>query len=160
MKMKNRKGSTLVLSLIVFAVLIVFGTFLLGFMVNENKMSLNHQGKIQAYYIARAGAEAVEAAIIYELDDDEKSVLIDLNEGQSKEIQVEIPQIGKVPVKIVRTSSTLEIISTGEVDNNIETVTKILNIIPGEYVKVNYNFIVMSKKSDENNHIPPRIIML
>lgn len=64
MKMKNRKGSTLIMTLLVFVVLMIFGTFTLSFMVNENKMSLNHQYKTQAYYIARSGAVAVEAAIM------------------------------------------------------------------------------------------------
>ena len=67
MKLKNRRGSTLALTLMVFAVLMIFATFILGFMVTENKQAMNHQNKTQAYYIARSGAEVVEAAIRKEL---------------------------------------------------------------------------------------------
>lgn len=66
--MKNRKGSTLVMTLIVFLILMIFASFILGFMVTENKQAIHHQNKTQAYYIARGGAETVEAALIRQLD--------------------------------------------------------------------------------------------
>lgn len=70
------EGSTLALVIIVFAVLMIFGTFILGFTVTENKMSINHQHKAQAYYLARSGAVAVEAAImdLYNKDDKDDAV--------------------------------------------------------------------------------------
>ncbi len=63
-KMINRKGSTLALTIIIFAVLMIFVTFTLGFMVTENKQAMYHQNKVKAYYSARSGAEIAEAAII------------------------------------------------------------------------------------------------
>ena len=63
MKLENRKGSTLALTIMIFAVLMIFATFTLGFMVTENKQAMYHQNKTQAYYIARSGAEIAEAAI-------------------------------------------------------------------------------------------------
>ena len=77
MKLKNRKGSTLALTLMVFAVLMIFATFILGFMVTENKQAMHHQNKTQAYYIARSGAEAVEAAILEVYNDEDNSDEID-----------------------------------------------------------------------------------
>lgn len=84
MKMKNRKGSTLIMTLLVFVVFMIFGTLILSFMVSENKMSLNHQYKTQAYYLARSGAVAVEAAIMDmnekdgDEDEDDRKKLLDL----------------------------------------------------------------------------------
>ncbi len=71
--MKNRKGSTLVIVLMVFAVLSILATVTLSFMLTENKQSIHQKNKIEAYYIARSGAEATEAAIreIYEEADKE-----------------------------------------------------------------------------------------
>lgn len=60
---KNRKGSTLALTLIIFVVLLIFATFILSFMVTENKQAMYHQNKTQAYYIARSGADVVDSAI-------------------------------------------------------------------------------------------------
>ena len=37
---QNRKGSTLALTIIIFAVLMIFATFTLGFMVTENKQAM------------------------------------------------------------------------------------------------------------------------
>jgi len=62
-KTQKRKGSTLALTIIIFAVLMIFATFTLGFMVTENKQAMYYQNKTQAYYIARSGAEVVEAAL-------------------------------------------------------------------------------------------------
>ena len=63
MRFKNRKGSTLALTIMIFAVLMIFATFTLGFMVTENKQAMYHQNKTQAYYIARSGVEATQKAI-------------------------------------------------------------------------------------------------
>jgi hypothetical protein len=63
MRFKNRKGSTLALTIMIFAVLMIFATFTLSFMVTENKQAMYHQNKTQAYYIAKSGAEITEAAI-------------------------------------------------------------------------------------------------
>lgn len=62
--MKKRRGSTLVLTIMVLAVLMVLSTVLLNVMVTNSKQGVMHRNKIQAYYIARSGAEIVEAAIM------------------------------------------------------------------------------------------------
>lgn len=71
MKLKHRKGSTLALTLMIFAVLMIFGTFILSFMVTENKQAMYHQNKTQAYYIARSGAVAVREAVSQIAEDDD-----------------------------------------------------------------------------------------
>jgi hypothetical protein len=60
----NNKGSVLALTIMVFAVLMIFGTFTLSFMKTENTQSLQHTYKAQAYYYARSGVETVEKALI------------------------------------------------------------------------------------------------
>lgn len=58
------------MTLMVFVVLAILSTFILNFMMTENKQSLNHQYKTQAYYIARGAAETVEAAIFSDINEE------------------------------------------------------------------------------------------
>lgn len=64
---RNKKGSALVLTVIVFGVLFILGTFTLSFMVTENKQAMYYQNKTQAYYYAKSGADVVESALVAEL---------------------------------------------------------------------------------------------
>ncbi|MFY9214060.1 MAG: hypothetical protein WAO45_05010, partial [Tissierellaceae bacterium] len=98
--MKKRKGSSLVLVLMVFSVLMVLSTFIVGFMVTENKQSLYHQHKTQAYYIARGGAVAVEAAILKmdEAQIDKLNKELDKGEVEIDEIDID-GNIANVVVK-------------------------------------------------------------
>lgn len=98
MKLKYRNGSTLALTLIVFAVLMIFGTFILGFMVTENKQAMYHQNKTQAYYIARSGAEVVEAALNEQLQEHKMDLtkqkeIIDQYDDPGKEINIDLEYI-------------------------------------------------------------------
>lgn len=63
MKIKNRKGSTLALTIMIFAVLMIFATFTLGFMVTENKQAIRLQNKTQSYITAKSAVEVVEHAL-------------------------------------------------------------------------------------------------
>lgn len=125
MEIKNRKGSTLILTLIVFTVLMLFGTITMSVMSSENKISLRHQKKAQAYYIARAGAEAVEAAIV------------DMNEIEIKKLSekldiglVTVDEIlmgeGKANVVLIKDGDKLVIESKGAIDKVENKVTKIM----------------------------------
>lgn len=127
MKLKNRKGSTLIMTLMIFAILMIFGTFILGFMVNENKMSLNHQYKTQAYYIARSGAVAVEVAIM-DMDEDERRELMN---GTSfpveiKDLNVPKESLKRVLININKVKDHIEIQSIGEIKDVEQTVEKII----------------------------------
>ncbi|MCR3955093.1 MAG: hypothetical protein NUK57_02285, partial [Gudongella sp.] len=66
-KIQKRRGSTLALTIIIFAVLMIFATFTLGFMVTENKQAMYYQNKTQAYYYAKSGADIVEKALVDQL---------------------------------------------------------------------------------------------
>ncbi len=63
----SNRGSTLVLVVMIFAVLMIFGTVVLGLTATENKQAMYYQNKAQAYYIAKSGADVVEAAIVEQL---------------------------------------------------------------------------------------------
>lgn len=67
MKTHLRRGSTLVLVILVFAVLMIFAAFTLNFMVNENKQAIYHENATKAEYIAMNGADVVEAALVSHL---------------------------------------------------------------------------------------------
>lgn len=124
MKFKNRKGIALVNTLIIFAVLMIFGTVALGLMSNENKVSLHHQYKTSAYYIARAGVEAVEAAILT-MDEEEAKKL---NEKLENNNRVDVEEIvigeGKAKVILFQYNGNMIIESVGEVNKVTEKISK------------------------------------
>lgn len=99
MRFKNRKGSTLALTIMIFAVLMIFATFTLAFMVTENKQAMYHQNKTQAYYIARSGVEVVEKAIRMQLFEYESEDFVDhsdyigLFDSPGETIDVTIPGV-------------------------------------------------------------------
>lgn len=57
--LNNQSGSALAMTLIVMLVLMIFGTALLNLSVADNKFANRNEDKLQAYYIARAGAQTV-----------------------------------------------------------------------------------------------------
>lgn len=57
--LKKKKGIALITVLMILLVLSILGTTLLTISVNETKLSVNNEKKMQAYYIARSGADAV-----------------------------------------------------------------------------------------------------
>lgn len=125
--LRNKKGSTLATVLIVFSVLMIFGVFILGFMVNENKMALSHQKKTQAYYVARSGAVAVEAAIM-ELDE---TKIEELEMMLSGEVKVEPMSFGEgvANVTLSRDKDNMNnmlITSVGEINGESDTLTKVI----------------------------------
>lgn len=56
--MKNDKGSSLVMLLLIMAILSILGMAILQMSINDNKFSIKEHEYQQTYYIARAGAEA------------------------------------------------------------------------------------------------------
>lgn len=129
---RNEKGVALVFTIMVFAVLMIFITFLAGFMVNENKMSIVHKRKIQAYYLARSGAVSVEKAIL-EMDDATIENL-DILLTQAKDEGIDVDYIDfdgtNSKVKLIKKNEVLYIKSQREVEGVTETVTKVLEENP------------------------------
>lgn len=125
---KNRRGSLMALTIILFAIINVLGTAILSLSVNESKQAINHQNKTQAHYIARAGAEAVDA-IISDLNDDELERLIsDLDRGEVAVNDIDING-NKVNVLLNRNEDRLIIESKAKTRDTEDTVTKVLKIV-------------------------------
>jgi Tfp pilus assembly protein PilX len=61
----NQDGSTMIMVLMVMVVLLILGTALIGTSIAENKFAAKNEDRIQAYYIARTGAQSVAEYIIY-----------------------------------------------------------------------------------------------
>lgn len=138
MKLKHRKGSTLALTLIIFAVLMIFASFILNFMVTENKQAIYYQNKTQAYYIARSGAEIVEAALEKQLlsygsnISEHKKFIDNYNITELKPngqvIPLSIPGIKEVTVsnEIINGKRVIAITSSAEYRGVEQSVKKIL----------------------------------
>ena len=126
---KGEKGSSLVMVLIIMGVLTILGAVFQFFSLTEHQQVVNDEKRMQAYYLARSGAEAVADYIIKNPDDvdellGEESDPVDLGEGSFKvkvtEINPEKPDEG------------LLIESTGNVDGFERTVK--LQLLPyGSY---------------------------
>lgn len=56
--LKNNQGSTLVMVILIIAVLSILGIAVLNASINDNRYAIKEHDYQQAYYIARAGAEA------------------------------------------------------------------------------------------------------
>lgn len=134
--MKKRKGSTLVMALMVFSVLIIFSTFTVSSMVTENKQSIYHQHKTRAYYVARSGAEAMETAIrkLFIDDDptDREALIANISTTPDKVLE-ETTQDYKLDVDIWKedvSSDKINILinSTASANETSESVTKVLPI--------------------------------
>lgn len=133
--MENRKGSTLAMTLMVFSVLMIFGTFILSFMVTENKQSLHHQYKTQAYYLARGGAEAVEVAIREAQPPLNSKIdqLISVNtKGQLVELELKIEELSVfLTIEKEKDKNNLLINSSATVSGVESTVDKVISFTSG-----------------------------
>lgn len=121
-KLNNRKGSALALVLIVMAVLMILGTTVLKVAVAEDRFANHNEDKIQAYYVARAGAQAVAEYMIEDAHGD-ASELVDMTSDMTQYTKMG----GQFQVTVSKNPSNnnLSIISTGEY-NGIKQTAKIL----------------------------------
>lgn len=109
LKLNRRKGSALALVLIVMAVLMILGTSVLRIAVAENRFAQHNENKIQAYYAARSGAQAVAEYIIKDPNNNAEDLL---NKTSALNTQLDKGDF-IVEVKELD-SNTIEILSTGE----------------------------------------------
>ncbi|MBU5437508.1 DUF2807 domain-containing protein [Tissierella sp. MSJ-40] len=125
MKMKNRKGSTLILTLLIFVVLIILGTFILNFMMNENRASLRYQRKVQAYYVARSGVTSVESAILKMNEVELKKLNEELDKGIVQVDEIIVGE-GKANVVLDKDGDNLIIESRGKIGKVEDAIIKIM----------------------------------
>lgn len=139
--MKNREGFLLVTVLMIFTVFFILSIPILYVMVTDKKQSVSESHKIQAYYIARSGAEAAEARII-DMDESEVAALrnslgIQDKEEEIEEVKVELmfgaetaeSKLGAEKLEVILTrgeNDSIKIRSKAEVGESIEEVIKVM----------------------------------
>lgn len=67
---KGERGSALAITLIIMVVLTILGTAFLNLSVAENKFANRNEDRLQAYYIARSGAQTVAEYMVEDHNDD------------------------------------------------------------------------------------------
>lgn len=120
---KDERGHTLVLIVIFIAVFAVLGVAMFSYSINQRKSSLAHGRNIEAYYVAKSGAEAVKARLI-QPDADVSSYIGTTVDGDidGKDFSVDISTSG----------DNLVLTSTGEVPSGSGTLEeKVVLVIPG-----------------------------
>ena len=103
MQIKNNCGSALVSAIMVFAVLSILAITTLGFVLAENKLAIYYHNKTQAYYIAKSGADTIEAALIsqlatYSSDVSAQKAFLDVY-NTARKVDVDIDGVTEVIVK-------------------------------------------------------------
>jgi len=68
-KHSNDRGSALVITIIIFAVLSVLGVAVLNMSLAETRQVVHQQNKIQSHYVARSGADALASFLIENPDE-------------------------------------------------------------------------------------------
>lgn len=125
---QNERGHTLVLIIIFMAVFAVLGVAMYSYSINQRKSALVHGRNIEAYYVARSGAEAVKARLI-QPDVDVASYIDTIVDGDidGKEFSVDISKdeddlvlasTGKVPSGSSTLEETAVMVIPGGVDNS------------------------------------------
>lgn len=74
MYLKNDRGATLILIIVVFSVIVMLGTVMFTLQMAEAKTSIRHRNETEAYYIARS---AVESAVVA-IDNKESDLLVEI----------------------------------------------------------------------------------
>lgn len=125
MHLKNQNGSALPLVLVTMLVLSILGSTLLLLNTTETRQVAREEKRVQAYYIARSGAEAIAEYIIinpYEADElitEVSSTPTKLGKGEftikvsKSNEEIIIESIGKVDTVENKISLTLRETSTG-----------------------------------------------
>lgn len=113
---KNNRGSTLVLILIIAGIFAILATVIGSFAINENKQAIRQQKRVQAHYIARAGAEAT-AEWIMSMRSDEIQKLSNYMLSEKK-----VFGEGFFQVEVTKDGNNLIIKSTGSVTNEKDTM--------------------------------------
>lgn len=115
---KNERGSALVLVIIVLAVFVILLSSFLFITSSQGKQIIRSEKKLQAHYLARAGADSMLSWI-------SKNFYTNPS-GVSNLLDITSPWVslgkGKFQVKITGNSELLFIQSWGQVDNVVETM--------------------------------------
>ena len=151
----NNKGSTLTMVIIVSAVLIIFAFSLGSLSLSETKHVVYQEKKLQAYYIARAGAETAATWInddpktaieIIDKEDQESSEDIEHIESKDNVFLDMVDKVGYYDLDITKNNvedktEKITITSTGKVENGFDNNGKL------RYVTDKVTIVMEVKKS-------------
>ncbi len=113
--LKNEKGYALVLVLIIMIIFFMLGTALIAVSTSQVKEAVKQQERVQAYYLAYSGANAVAEWVMSGND---------VPEGESEVVELDT---GSFFVDVVENGNQLIITSHGTVDGFTETVSVTLS---------------------------------
>ncbi|MTI94931.1 MAG: hypothetical protein FH749_05495 [Firmicutes bacterium] len=112
--MLNERGSTLVTVLVVTLILLIFGTTLISVGMNDVTQAVRHEKKIEAYYLARSGADAVAAHLLQNPGDIDDFLAMGEDEFELAN--------GRCVVRVVEQGEDIVVESTGHVSSYSDTV--------------------------------------
>ncbi|MFA9381752.1 MAG: hypothetical protein ACERKO_11905, partial [Acetanaerobacterium sp.] len=128
MKVKNNRGSTLLLVIIVFALLLIFGMAALTLSASANRNSVTDWQSQQAYFTARS---AVLAAVDYFVAAPDAQELLESLDGKQSN-ETNNPKLGQYNLSVDKLDEThYGLASTAVVDGQERTVSVILSVEGG-----------------------------
>ena len=120
--LKNEKGFSLPLVIVIFSVLMIFVTSALKISSNNAKQVQNQESNMRGYYVARSGIDIVYAALLKATDEDSDPNIIkflaDDNIDELKEEDIKVPKnnpIGTVDVTVSIVNDEVKIFAEAKV---------------------------------------------
>lgn len=123
---RKHNGSSLVLALGISLSLLILIMAVSTTLSAETKTSVNQQKKIQAYYIARSGAEATAKWITTMTPDEDTRFNNSFFPLHSNNNSLGNNTNGTFDLRITKQSEKITVISTGKIDNITDTVALVL----------------------------------
>ncbi len=122
---KNRRGSTLLMVIVVFALLLVFGMAALTLSANASRNAVTDYQTQQAYFTARS---AVLAAVDYVKADADPKALLDKLDGKTS-VKTTDPQLGEYTLTVNKLDDThYQIASLAELDGVERTFYTVIEV--------------------------------
>jgi len=129
MHLKNENGSALPLVLVIILILGILGSMLLFLNITEARQVAREEKRVQAYYIAKSGAQAM-AEYIINYPEEVENLTTEVSSNSTKLGK------GEVTVNLFKSDEEIVIISTGKVDTVENEVTLILRETSTGYSKI------------------------
>lgn len=147
---KNRRGSTLLMVIIVFALLLVFGMAALTLSANASRNAVTDYQTQQAYFTARS---AVLAAVDYVKTAPDPKALLDSLDGKTSDKTID-PQMGEYTLTVNKLDEThYELISNAEVDGKTRQMSVILSIEGDSGFPFGQNLVTTTKFNGVNSKL-------
>lgn len=120
---KNQRGLALVTVLIIVSILTILGTIIWYYSTRDVLVASRTEKRMQAYYLARSGAEAVAQYIVTNPDNIDMTKYVEslINAPESDPVKLDGDVPGSFRVQLVREGKNLIIKSTGQVDEISQT---------------------------------------